>query len=76
MERGGHPSLCPMNGPLLRLCVHENHRTKGPARGQYSPASLKLLHGPYLAIAGIGPVLLKPRDDVPEEKRTKQTASA
>lgn len=65
------PSLCPINRPLLRLCVHENHRIKGQAIGQRSLASLKFLHNPYLAVAGVGPVLLKPRNDVPEGKRTE-----
>lgn len=64
------PSLCPIKCPLLRLCVYENHRIKGQAIGQHLLASLKLLHDPYLAIAGVGPVLLKPRNNVSEGKRT------
>lgn len=66
------PSLCPTSRPLLRLRVYENHRIKGQAIGQRSRASLKLLHDPYLAVAGVGAVLLKPRKDVPEGKRTER----
>lgn len=72
MYREKHsPSLCPTSRPLLRLRVYENHRIKGQAIGRHSRASLKLLHDPYLAVAGVGPILLKPRKDVPEGKRTE-----
>lgn len=60
-----------MNGLLPRSCVHKNDRTKGEVRGQRSSASFKFLHSTYLAIAGVGPILLKPWDDVPEGKKTQ-----
>ena len=45
-------------------------QSKGQATGQHPPAAPELRRSPYLAVAGVGPVLLKPREDVPEGERT------
>lgn len=75
-ERGGEShSWCPTHSPLPLSCVHKNHRTKDRREDSVQSALFKnSCPATYLTVAGVGPILLKPRDDITKGKRRENVS--
>lgn len=67
---GGHGpfSRCPVNGPLLHLCT----RTPQDRQEAAYQCPLDPHTATYLAIAGVRPILLKPRNNVPAGEKQRR----
>lgn len=75
--RGGQShSRCPVNSLLPRSCVPKTQNKRTDERTAFTRHLLNSCPAAYLSIAGVGPILLKPRDNVTEGERRENVTQA